>query len=263
MPSRPIPAAPAASSRRASRRRRGWLTTPPKTPRTAPRNVRRYSMIVPGPTFSGYVAVQVPENASRIYTDDAIRQMFASAVVRNEVPVDEQLGLMPFRMAELSNFKTVRTLAPGAALILADGDEKSGFETAPFMIIGIVGSTPAQPDDRGRFCPADGHHDSRRARRAHHDVRTGPHRRPARIRDAHRCRQRQGQYAGDDRAMVAVRRPEFAAHHRQFAARRLDQARSRVSAPCATEFARANAARGAEDFVARRRVKPLYAVAAT
>jgi hypothetical protein len=27
-------------------------------------NVRRYSMILPGPTFSGYVAVQVPENAS-------------------------------------------------------------------------------------------------------------------------------------------------------------------------------------------------------
>ncbi|MBR1189237.1 hypothetical protein [Bradyrhizobium sp. AUGA SZCCT0160] len=114
-------------------------------------NVRRYSMIVPGPTFSGYVAVQVPENASRIYTDDAIRQMFASAVIRNEVPVDEQLGLMPFRMSELSNFKTVRTLAPGAALIIADGDEKSGFETAPFMIVGLVGSAPAQPDDRGRF----------------------------------------------------------------------------------------------------------------
>lgn len=114
-------------------------------------NVRRYSMILPGPTFSGYVAVQVPENASRIYTDDAIRQMFASAVIRNEVPVDEQLGLMPFKMSELSNFKTVRTLAPGAALILADGDEKSGFETAPFMIVGLVGSAPAQPDDRGRF----------------------------------------------------------------------------------------------------------------
>ena len=28
-------------------------------------NVRRYSMILPGPTFSGYVAVQVPENASQ------------------------------------------------------------------------------------------------------------------------------------------------------------------------------------------------------
>lgn len=114
-------------------------------------NVRRYSMILPGPNFSGYVAVQVPENAARIYTDDAIRQMFASAVVRTEVPVDEQLGLLPFKVSELSSFKNVRTLAPGAAFILADGDEKTGFEVAPFMIIGMIGSTAASPDDRGRF----------------------------------------------------------------------------------------------------------------
>jgi hypothetical protein len=114
-------------------------------------SVRRYSMIVPGPTFSGYVAVQVPENVSKIYNDDAIRQMFATAEIRNEVPVGEQLGLMPFNITEFSNFKNVRTLAPGAALILADGDEKTGFEAQPFMIIGIIGSTAASPDDRGRF----------------------------------------------------------------------------------------------------------------
>ncbi len=77
-------------------------------------SVRRYSMILSGGTFSGYVAVQVPENASKIYTEDAIRQMFASAAIRKEVPVDEQLGLMP-------------------------------------MVIGIVGGAPAQPEDRGRF----------------------------------------------------------------------------------------------------------------
>jgi hypothetical protein len=113
--------------------------------------VRRYSMILQGGTFSGYVAVQVPENASKIYTDDAIRQMFASAVTRKEVPVEEQLGLLPFKLSELSNFKNVRTLAPGGAVILADGDEKTGFEAAPFMVIGMMGSAPAQPDDRGRF----------------------------------------------------------------------------------------------------------------
>jgi hypothetical protein len=114
-------------------------------------NVRRYSLILPGPTFSGYVAVQVPENAARIYTDDAVRQMFATAVVRNDVPVEEQLGLMPFKITELANFKNVRMLAPGAALMLADGDEKSGFEAKPFMLLGIIGSTAASPDDRGRF----------------------------------------------------------------------------------------------------------------
>ena len=114
-------------------------------------NVRRYSMILSGGTFSGYVAVQVPENASKIYTDEAIRQMFASAAIRKEVPVDEQLGLMPFKISELSDFKTVRTLALGAAIILADSDEKAGFEAAPFMVIGLMPSTPTQPDDRARF----------------------------------------------------------------------------------------------------------------
>jgi hypothetical protein len=114
-------------------------------------NVRRYSMIVPGLGFSGYVAVQVPENSWKIYSDDAVRQMFATAVVRKEVPADEQLGLLPFKLSERSEFKNVRTLAPGAALILADGDEKTGFEVAPFMIIGVIGSTAASPDDRGRF----------------------------------------------------------------------------------------------------------------
>jgi hypothetical protein len=114
-------------------------------------SVRRYSMIMSGGTFSGYVAVQVPENASKIYTDDAIRQMFASVAIRKEVPVDEQLGLMPFKISELGDFKNVRTLAIGAAIVLADGDEATGFEAAPFMVIGVIGSTPAQPDDRGRF----------------------------------------------------------------------------------------------------------------
>ena len=113
--------------------------------------VKRYSMIVPGIAFSGYVAVQVPENAWKIYSDDAVRQMFASAVVRKQVPSGEQLELLPFKVSELSEFKNVRTLAPGAAVILADGDETTGFEPAPFMIIGVVGQTAASPDDRSRF----------------------------------------------------------------------------------------------------------------
>jgi hypothetical protein len=114
-------------------------------------NLRRYSMIVPGGTFSGYVAVQVPENAMKIYTDDAVRQMFSSIVVRAEVPLAEQLGLLPFKITELSGFKTVRTLAPGAALLLADATEETGIEGKSFMVIGTVGSAPDKAEDRGRF----------------------------------------------------------------------------------------------------------------
>ncbi len=122
-----------------------------ETARNGANVVRRYSMILSGGTFSGYVAVQVPENATKIYTDDAVRQMFATAVIRKEVPVEEQLGLMPFKVSELSDFKNVRTLTTGAAILLADGDEARGFESAPFMVIGLMASGPAQPEDRGRF----------------------------------------------------------------------------------------------------------------
>ena len=127
----------------------GYYTV--ETARDGATNVRRYSMILPGIAFSGYVAVQVPENAWKIYSDDAVRQMFASAIVRKEVPNEEQLGLLPFKVGALGEFKNVRTLAPGAAVILADGDETAGFEAAPFMIIGIIGQTAATPDDRGRL----------------------------------------------------------------------------------------------------------------
>jgi hypothetical protein len=113
--------------------------------------VRRYSMMLSGGSFSGYVAVQVPEQATKIYSDDAVRQMFASATVRQEVPLQEQLGLMPFKLTEMGDFKNVRTLAPGAAMVLADGDEKTGFEPAPFMVIGVIGATPPEPEDRARF----------------------------------------------------------------------------------------------------------------
>jgi hypothetical protein len=113
--------------------------------------VKRYSMMLSGGTFSGYVAVQIPESASKIYTEEAVRRMFASAETRKEVPVEEQLSLLPFKVTELGNFKNVRTMAPGAAVVLADGDETTGFEPAPFMVIGIIGATPPNPDDRARF----------------------------------------------------------------------------------------------------------------
>jgi hypothetical protein len=113
--------------------------------------VRRFSMIVAGATFSGYVAAQVAESATKTFSDDAVRQMFASTVVRKEVPVEEQLGLLPFNMTELGGFKNVRTLAPGAAILFADGDEETGIEASSYMVIGTIASAPTQPEDRGRF----------------------------------------------------------------------------------------------------------------
>lgn len=115
--------------------------------------VRRYSMILPGSGFSGYVAVQVAQRAEAKFPTDAVKTMLASVVVRQDVPIEEQLATLPFKLAELSNFKTVRTLSPGAAILLGDttGDLDANFEAAPFMIIGLIGNVPEKADDRSRF----------------------------------------------------------------------------------------------------------------
>jgi hypothetical protein len=122
-----------------------------ETAKDGTETVRRFSMIISGGAFSGYVAAQVPESATKTFSDDAVRQMFASTVVRKDVPVDEQLALMPFNITELGSFKNVRTLAPGAAILLADGDDETGVESSPYMVISTISSGPAQPEDRGRF----------------------------------------------------------------------------------------------------------------
>ena len=122
-----------------------------ETAKNASGAVRHYSMILSGGIFSGYVDVQVPENATKIYSDDAVRQMLASAVIRKDVPTAEQLALMPFKVGDLGDFKNVRALGATGALLLADGEETAGFEIAPFMVIGLIASAPTQPDDRARF----------------------------------------------------------------------------------------------------------------
>jgi len=116
-----------------------------------PDNVKRYSMIFPGAGFSGYVAVQVADKAGAAFSEDAVKGMLATVAVRSDVPVAEQLAMMPFNIADLSDFKTVRMLAPGAAILLGDANPDAAMEKAPFMIIGLMAGVPEKPDDRARF----------------------------------------------------------------------------------------------------------------
>ena len=112
---------------------------------------RHYSMILSGGTFSGYVDVQVPENATKIYSDDAVRQMLASAVIRKEVPIDEQLALMPFKVAISATSRMFVRSGRPAPCCSPMAMRPPASRLAPFMVIGLMAATPTQPDDRARF----------------------------------------------------------------------------------------------------------------
>ncbi|WP_024576758.1 MULTISPECIES: hypothetical protein [unclassified Afipia] len=113
--------------------------------------VRMYSLIVSGDKFTGYVIAQAREDAAKPLSDEAVRKMLASTKLRKDVPVDEQLSLMPFKIGELGEFKTVRTLAPRSSILLTDGTEDTTLDGAPYMVIGLTAAGPASPEDRGRF----------------------------------------------------------------------------------------------------------------
>ncbi len=113
--------------------------------------VKMYSVIIAGDKFTGYIIAQAREDAAKPISDDAMRKMLASAKLRAEVPVEEQLSLMPFKIGELSSFKTIRTLAPRATILLTDGTEDTTLDGAPYMVIGLTTAGPEKADDRGRF----------------------------------------------------------------------------------------------------------------
>lgn len=120
--------------------------------KNADTSVRLYSLIVGGGTFSGYVAVQVTEAASKNFPEATIRKFLSTASLRKSVPTEEQLSLLPFKMTNLADFKSVRTVVIGSAILLSDdADEKEAESGAPYLLVSVIPSAPAAPDDRDRF----------------------------------------------------------------------------------------------------------------
>jgi hypothetical protein len=113
--------------------------------------LRKWIMATATPELTALVTFQIPDNAREAYPDAALRTAIASVAVRHTVPVEEQLSLLPFKVAELAGFRVAGVMA-GRALILTDapaeGPSPSG---AAQLIIGIAPGGPTQNADRDTF----------------------------------------------------------------------------------------------------------------
>lgn len=114
--------------------------------------VERYALLVAGADLSGYVVVQVPQKAVATYSEDAIRKMLATTAMRADVPVEEQLSTLPFKVSNLADFKKVRVIPPGAAVTLSDGNGNAlDLAGPPYVVVSIAPITAATNDDRNRI----------------------------------------------------------------------------------------------------------------
>jgi hypothetical protein len=114
--------------------------------------VDRFALLVAGADMSGYVVVQVPEKAATTYSGDAIRKMLATTTMRADVPVQEQLAVLPFKVTNLADFKKVRIIPPGAAVTLSDAnDNVLDLGGPPYIVVSLAPISATTDDDRARI----------------------------------------------------------------------------------------------------------------
>jgi hypothetical protein len=110
---------------------------------------RKWLLLTHDGDMTALVTVQVPEQASAVYSDAAIRAALKTVTFR-PVPIEEQLGLLPFRIGDLAGFQLSRVIAPATAL-LSEGASADDFIGQPRIIISMAPGGPQQPGDRERF----------------------------------------------------------------------------------------------------------------
>src|SRR6476620_5076293 len=115
--------------------------------------IYRWSLLAMGigpsvPNLTMLINVEVPENALSVYSDAVIRKMLASVAFR-PAPIQEQLGLMPFKFGDLAGFRVMQ-VSPTGSVILAD-EPTDNVGPQPFMVVSVERGRPAETADRGTF----------------------------------------------------------------------------------------------------------------
>lgn len=102
--------------------------------------------------FVALVTVIVPKEARSAYPDDKVREILKSVTLRSAIPKEETLALLPFKLTELADFKFLRPVAQGRAVLLTDAPATSdAANNGPQIVVSISRGGPLESDDRARF----------------------------------------------------------------------------------------------------------------
>lgn len=113
--------------------------------------LRKWIFAVATADLTALVTVQVPDEAIKTYPEAAVRAALATVTVRPSVPVEEQLGLLPFRVSELAQFRVGGVIA-GRAIMLTDAKtDAPGPDVDTHIVVAIAPGGPAQAAQRETF----------------------------------------------------------------------------------------------------------------
>ncbi len=112
--------------------------------------LRKWILIGSSPALTALVTVQIPDAAKSRYSDAAIREALATLAIRPTVPVEEQLGLLPFKLADLAGFQ-VAGVMPGRAVVLSDAPAGTPPQPRSQILVSVAPGGPAEARNRDEF----------------------------------------------------------------------------------------------------------------
>jgi hypothetical protein len=100
------------------------------------------------PDATPMVTARVPDTAKAAYPDSVLRAAFATLAVRREVPLEEQLGLLPFKLGAVAGFKIAGTIPRRGVLLTDVVSDPTSKVVVPHIIVAMMPGGPAEARDR-------------------------------------------------------------------------------------------------------------------
>jgi hypothetical protein len=113
--------------------------------------MRKWALLGLADDMTAVVIATLPEAARENYPDAALRAAFASIVLRDKLPPDEMLAVLPYRLADLGGFRLLRVTPDGTAVLTFGPNDTTLPAEQPYFMVAPRAVEAPQPAERDRF----------------------------------------------------------------------------------------------------------------
>ena len=115
------------------------------------KTMKKWILLGSTPAITALVTVLVPMTAQVAYSDAAIRGALATVVVRDTVPIDEQMTLLPFRLDEFGGLRPLRIIGPNTLILTNGAKDTLDATEQPLLVVSAAPGGPGEVPQRDNF----------------------------------------------------------------------------------------------------------------
>jgi hypothetical protein len=113
--------------------------------------VRKWALLTRTEDITVIVIATLPEAAREAYPDAVLRAALGSVTVRAKLPLDEMLGVLPYRLGDLGGFRLLRANPDGTAVLTFGPHDTTLPVEQPYFMVAPRAVEPPPAAERERF----------------------------------------------------------------------------------------------------------------